>query len=105
MSWTPWPGHPCENHGCDGCAICRSGRCCCDPDAGGNAHRAQAPAVHHQHVLHSAITEEAAATQRPNLTTVVHVEALLRGAEPVANPIIEEVRAAAQRHLTERSEP
>ena len=24
----PWPGHPCANHGCDGCAICQAGGCC-----------------------------------------------------------------------------
>jgi len=28
MPFVPPPGHPCVSHGCDGCATCRSARCC-----------------------------------------------------------------------------
>lgn len=99
MTWQPWPGHPCFDHGCDGCAVCRSGRCCAADSTDDCSHDVSpGSAISRAPELRDAITNEAA-SQRPSLAAVVLVEALLRGAQPVAPDLVDQVKSAAQRQL------
>ncbi len=99
MSWQPWPGHPCFDHGCDGCAVCRRGRCCAADSGVDCAHpTVSTPAFDEERELRAAIKAEAA-IPRPTLTAVVHVEALTQGVQPVTSDLIDQVKAVAQNQL------
>lgn len=106
MTWQPWPGHPCEGHACDGCQVCRSGRCCCGtPGAADTTGHSHTATPSNERVLRDAIVTESQSVDRPpNLVTTVRIEALGAGPRPLPLTLADDVRIVVQQQITERSD-